>query len=68
MRVCTSIEPKSFIVADRVDDQRVAFPMADVMPVVTGSQILWMFPPIHVNDPVGVWATDVKDEDTLQFL
>src|SRR5439155_22138743 len=65
MRMRTAVEPKSFIVANRIDHQGIAFPVTDVVSIVTRRQILWMFPAIHVNDPVGMRTADVENEDTL---
>src|SRR5436309_1448455 len=59
--------PHSFVVSDRVHDQRIAFEVADAVPVITGRQILWVTPAIHVNGAKAVRPACLKDDELLQF-
>src|SRR5262245_53324939 len=54
IRVGQSIaaHPEFFVEADSVDDQRIAFPTANGVAVVTGDQILRMFRAVEVDDAV----------------
>src|SRR5262249_20092265 len=54
--------------ADGIDDQSLAFPMTDGMPVVTRNEILRMTAPVHVNDSEGLRSVFVEDVNRLCFL
>ena len=60
-------DPHSFVVSDRVHDQRIAFEVADAVAVIAGRQILRMTPAIHVNGAVAVRSTGLEDDELLQL-
>src|SRR5580693_10252107 len=45
-RVTQTIQPNLSVQANRIDDERVAFPVADGVAVVCGSQVSRMFAPV----------------------
>ena len=66
VRRALPLHPESFVEADRVDDQRVPFPVADRVSVVTGSQIFGMRPTVHVDDMERLRAGLVDDVDSRE--
>ena len=60
-------DPHSFVVTNRVHDQRIAFEVADTVAVITGRQILRMAPAIHINDAVAVRSTSLEDDELLKL-
>src|SRR5262245_61337804 len=50
VRGAAAVEPELVVVADGVDDERVAFPTTDGVTVPGGQQIVWMLAAIHVDD------------------
>ena len=66
MRQAAPVEPEALVVADGVDDQRVAFPPADRVAVVGGREVGRVDAAVHVDGPVGVRSADVEDVDALR--
>ena len=66
-RRSAAIHPEAFVVADGVDDQRVAFPPADGVAVEGRIEIRRMRAAVHVDRPVRVRAADVEDENALNL-
>jgi len=60
------IHPEAFIEADRIDDQSVVLPLPDRVPIVAWAEACGVTPSIHVEDPVGVGATDIEDIDAFK--
>src|SRR5215467_7043648 len=60
-------EPKAFVKTNRVHNERVAFPSADGVTVVTRIDILRMLPPIHINHSKRVRPADIHNENALLF-
>src|SRR5204862_239463 len=52
---------------DGVHNESVLFPMTDGVAVIAGLEILRMRTAVHVNRPVGVRSTDIKNVHTLDF-
>src|ERR1044071_3219776 len=50
VRCAAAVEPEFVVVADCIDDQSVAFPVAHRMAPPVVDPVLWMRPPVHVND------------------
>ena len=67
MRRSLAVHPKLFIETDSIDDERVAFPVANGMAVITGFEILRMLSPVHIDHSHGMRAANVHDVDALQF-
>src|SRR5262249_23131608 len=65
MRRSRSVHPETFIEADIIDNQCVAFPMSSRVAVVTGNQILRMGRSVRINDSECVWTADIEDENLL---
>src|SRR5687767_478199 len=62
-----AIDPEPFVVADRVDDQRVTFPPADRVSVVARLQVLWMAAAVRIDRPERVRAADIEDKYALDL-
>src|SRR5262245_11221788 len=56
-----SVDPESFVESDRVDNQRITFPAADGVSVVTRHEVFWMLAAIHVNRSKRVGSADIED-------
>ena len=67
VRQPVAIHPESFVEAERVDDERVAFPPADRVAVVARHEGARMRTPVHVDRAQTVVGL-VDDEDLLRRL
>ena len=63
----TAVNPEALVVANGVDDERVAFPPANGVAVVGRLQILRVAAAIGVNRAEGVRSANVEDEDPLDL-
>src|SRR4026209_537187 len=64
MRRAAAIEPERVVIADGVDDERVALPTPDGMPVPRREHIIRMLAAVHVDDAMrSAVAELVKDVD-----
>src|SRR5262245_30998581 len=61
------IDPEAFVVAHRIDHERVALPPADRVTVEGWLEPLRVRAAIRVDRPVGVRAADVEDVDSLDL-
>src|SRR5205823_5893801 len=61
------LHPESFIEANGIDNERVAFPVTDRVPVVTGNQILRMRTSIHIDDAERLRAILIEHVDRFGF-
>src|SRR4030095_11047216 len=69
MRLAAAVEPELVVVADGVDDERVAFPSSDGVSPPRRDQIVEMLPPIHIDDAMRTRiASFVQDVDVRQTL
>ena len=59
------VDPHAFVEADRIDDQRVAFPAADRVSAVGRRQVGRMWPAVVENRPEAVGAAGLEDEQAL---
>ena len=67
MRRALTLHPEPFVEANRVDDQRVPFPVTDRVSVVTGREVFGMRPTIHVDDMERLRAGLVDDVDSREI-
>jgi ABC-type transport system involved in cytochrome bd biosynthesis fused ATPase/permease subunit len=67
VRHAAAIHPEALVEPHAVDDERVAFPMADRVAVVTRLEILQMLASVHVDGAKRVRAADIEDEDALDL-
>src|SRR5207249_6583880 len=67
VRRALALHPELFVEADRVDDERVSFPMTHGMPVVTGREILRMRTTIHINHTERLRSGDIEDVDAAEI-
>src|SRR5690348_5736608 len=67
MRKAFGFNPRTVVKSDRIDTQRVTFPLSDRVARIRRFQILRMRAPIHINDPKAGRSADVKDKHALQL-
>jgi hypothetical protein len=60
-----AVEPEALVETDRVDDERIAFPMADRMPVIGRNKLLRVWAAIHEDSSERVWTADIENEDSF---
>src|SRR6185312_1456106 len=60
-------EPEPLVEADRVDDERVAVPVPDRVPVPARLEILRMLAPVQVDDAPAMRRADVQEQDFLRL-
>src|SRR5215510_7726355 len=65
VRCPAAVEPELVVVADRVDDQRVAFPTTDGVAIPAREQILWMLAAIHVDDAMRARVAELVQDVNL---
>src|SRR5262245_49908743 len=63
----SAVYPHTFVESDRVDNERIAFPPTDGVPVVSERQVFGMLFQIHIDNAESVWPSDIHDVDALQF-
>src|SRR5678815_4399524 len=69
MRNAIAIHPGPFVVADGIDDERVAVPLPYGVSVEAGRDLIcWrMRPAIHVDGAKRMGSSDIEDENALEF-
>jgi len=60
-----AVEPEALVETDRVDDERIAFPMADRMPVIGRNKLLRVCLAIHEDRSERVRTADIENEDSF---
>src|SRR6266516_650435 len=68
VRVSAEIEPKFVVESDRIDYQRVAFPVSDGVPVPGRIDILGMLAAVHEDLPVAMDVSFKQEEDVRWSL
>src|SRR5262245_35002519 len=67
VRCPAAVEPELVVVADRVDDERVAFPTSDRVAVPARKQIVWMLAAIHVDDAMRARVAELVQDVDLRY-
>ena len=68
MRCSPGVHPEFFIQSDGFDDERIAFPVADGVPVIRRAEIFRVLAAVHVDDAIRIRPAHVEDVDAFQIL
>src|SRR6185503_4099188 len=61
------VDPDAFVVADRIDDERVAFPMPDRVSTIARRKVRRVRPPVCVNRSEAMCSTGFENVEALML-
>ena len=67
MRQRVAVHPHTLVEADRINHERIAFPMTDGMSVIARRQVRRMWSSVHVDSVESMRPANIHNEDALLF-